>query len=473
MKLSTVISSVNNNAKYYMFIPEQILFWKKFNINFIAIFVGDKIPDELLNYRNNIILWNKNLDLNTSYVAQNLRMYYTSLIKLPDNEMVMITDMDMLPTKGDYYKNGLENFKKEDFIYYRNIDCNQIYMCYNASHPDNWSKIFNIYSEKDIEEKIIESYNSSYDGIPGSTGWFIDQEIMYKKLINYEHLKVLNRPIKRLEVDMYYNHLNNNDKNFISDYDDCHFHRDYFSNKFLILDAKKQLLKNKEISFEYISDVQKINLITSFYILDEDNESKKKRNIELVNSLVNNINCPFIKKIHLFVDDEKSLHRIHLIPEHREKLFIIKIQKQPLYSELFEYAIDNLQNEICMIANSDIYLYECDMNCLNNINNNIFALTRYEDDLSSYFIDSNCGGTHDAFIFKSPLNKNILDSIKHYQNIWGSENSVITSLIDNGNYKIYNPCYQIRIVHLHSSGYRNEDRERIAYSKYDHPPCYY
>jgi len=250
MKLSTVIASVNNNPEYYMFIPKQILFWNKFKINFIAIFVGEKIPDELLSYSNNIILWNKNLNLNTTYVAQNLRMYYTSLIKLPDNEMVMITDIDMLPMNNKYYTEGLDFFSKNDFIYYRNIDGNQIYMCYNASHPDNWSKIFNIYSEKDIEEKIIESYNSSYNGIPGSIGWFIDQEIMYKKLINYEHLKVLNRPIKRLELDMYYNHLNNNDKNFISDHDDCHFHRDYFTNKFLILDAKKQLFKNKKIPSE-------------------------------------------------------------------------------------------------------------------------------------------------------------------------------------------------------------------------------
>ena len=241
MKLSTVIASVNNNPEYYMFIPKQLLFWSKFNINFIAIFVGEKIPNELLSYSNNIILWNKNLDLNTAYVAQNLRMYYTSLIKLPDNEMIMMTDMDMLPMNNKYYIEGLENFSKDDFIYYRNIDGNQIYMCYNASHPDNWAKIFNIYSEKDIEQKIIENYNNSYNGIPGSIGWFIDQEIMYKNLINYEHLKILNRPIKRLEVSMYYNHLNNKDKNFISYYDDAHFHRSYFNNIRLILDAEKQL----------------------------------------------------------------------------------------------------------------------------------------------------------------------------------------------------------------------------------------
>lgn len=104
MKLTTVLASVNNNSDYYKFIPKQIKFWNHFNINFIAIFVNDIIPEELIQYKNNIILWDKNLCLNTSFVAQNIRIYYPALLKLPDDEMVMITDMDMLPTNDEYYK---------------------------------------------------------------------------------------------------------------------------------------------------------------------------------------------------------------------------------------------------------------------------------------------------------------------------------------------------------------------------------
>ena len=241
MRLTTVLGSVNNNPEYYLFIPKQILFWNKFGIKFIAVFVGENIPNELLPYSNNIILWNRNLELNSAYVAQNLRMYYTSLINLPDDEMIMITDMDMLPMNDRYYKDGLENFNKDDFVYYRHVDGNQIYMCYNAAHPLLWSKLFNIYSEEDIERRIRENYNDRYNGIPGSTGWFIDQEIMYKTLINYENLKVLNRPIRRLEMCDFNNHLLNNNINFISNYDDCHFHRSYYNNYEFILNAEKQL----------------------------------------------------------------------------------------------------------------------------------------------------------------------------------------------------------------------------------------
>jgi hypothetical protein len=117
-------------------------------------------------------------------------------------------------------------------------------MCYNAAHPKTWSKVFGIYNESDVETNIYNNYNGNYTGIPGETGWFIDQEILYKKLINYPYLKVLNRPIKRLEMDMYKNHLKNRNRSFISNYDDAHFHRNYSNNLPLILDAEKQLLNN-------------------------------------------------------------------------------------------------------------------------------------------------------------------------------------------------------------------------------------
>ena len=241
MKLSTVLASVNNNPSYYMFIPKQIMLWKRFGIKFIAVYVGEKIPDELISYTDHIILWNNNLDINSAYVAQNIRMYYTALIDLPEDEIIMITDMDMLPMSSDYFVKGLEQFQMEDFIYYRNVDWNQIYMCYNAAHPKIWGKLFNIQNHEDIKYRLYENYIMQYNGIPGSTGWCIDQLIMYKKLINYEHLKVLNRPLKRLDVDIYENHLKNKDENFVKNYDDAHFHRSCFKYEPLILHAQENI----------------------------------------------------------------------------------------------------------------------------------------------------------------------------------------------------------------------------------------
>ncbi len=247
MKLTTVISSVNSNPDYYNFLPYQIIFWNKFGIKFICVYVGEKIPDELEQYKEHIILWDKNQDLHSAYVAQNIRIYYAGLIDLPEDEYIMLTDMDMLPCSESYYKNGLEKYTKEDFIYYRYIDSvdKHIYICYNSAHPSLWANIFNIGSTDDIEKELNLNYCNGYNGIPGdhpgSVGWCTDQDLLTKKLQNYNKLHILNRPIKRLEVRDYIRYLQNGTNDFLHLYDDVHFHRSFSKNKQLIEHAVVQL----------------------------------------------------------------------------------------------------------------------------------------------------------------------------------------------------------------------------------------
>lgn len=244
MKLTTVIGSVNNNPDYYLFIPKQIKFWGHFNIKFIAIFVGNELPADLIEYSNNIILWKATPELNSVYVGQNIRILMPALLNLPDDEMVMITDMDMLPCNDKYYTEGLDKLNKEDFVYYREVDIHnkQIFMCYNAAHPSTWSKIFGIRNTIDIinflnKYKPIENFN----GEPGSEGWYTDQLILYDRLINYSNLVVLNREIKRLEMFQFAYFLSNGINYFYSYFDDAHFHRSFSKNKNFIEHAELQL----------------------------------------------------------------------------------------------------------------------------------------------------------------------------------------------------------------------------------------
>lgn len=248
MKLTTVIASVNNNPEYYKFIPKQILFWGKFGIKFIALFVGNKLPHELQKYKANIILWNHNLDLNHAFIGQNLRIYYPAILNLPDDELVMITDMDMLPANPNYFTTDLEKYTKNDFIYYRYIDKNQyrneIYMCYNAAHPNTWGKLFKITSKEDVVNAINNTYKKTYDDINKGNDWFIDQVVMYNVLHDYTHLKVLDRHPRRLECNVCENYLRSGNKNYMKNYDDMHFHRSFSNNVHLIADVERQLLEN-------------------------------------------------------------------------------------------------------------------------------------------------------------------------------------------------------------------------------------
>lgn len=227
MKLTTVLCSVNNNPNYYRSIPKQILFWDKFNIKFITIFAGESIPDELQEYSDNIILWNKNLDLHSAFISQNIRIYYPALLNLPDDEMVLISDIDNLPINEQYFKNDLDKCNIDDFVHYYEQMGNHIYMDYNAAHPKTWGKIFHIKTENDIEKKLYETYNINYNGIPGTAEWWIDQEVLTSHLLKYPHLKFFHRSIRTIHVHQYNNHIENKDENFLSNYDDLSFARNY------------------------------------------------------------------------------------------------------------------------------------------------------------------------------------------------------------------------------------------------------
>lgn len=205
-----------------------------------------------------------------------------------------------------------------------------------------------------------------------------------------------------------------------------------------------------------------INIITSFYICRLNSELNNERNNELQQCLKYNIENPLIEKIHLFLDDEDAHNYIQHI--NSNKIKIIEIGKKPLYSDLFAYANNNLQNKICMITNSDIYLKECDLQILNAVNyNTVYALTRYEHDMSCPLIQK-YQGSHDSFIFRSPLSNSFIDKVQHVQHVWGSENVLLYELA-KANILIYNPCYQIKIVHLHKSDLRENNRPRINYQR--------
>ena len=202
-----------------------------------------------------------------------------------------------------------------------------------------------------------------------------------------------------------------------------------------------------------------LNLITSFY-LSKNIERQK----ELDDTLINNNKCLYISKIHLFLDNENCSEYLNQLISDRSKIVIIRIGNQPLYSDLFQYG-NTLSNEICMISNSDIWLKEIKkdylINTLQEKLNIVYSISRHEYDNSCPSID-NYSGSHDVFMFKSPINSDIIERINHPQNVWGSENVVLYELNKIG-YKIYNPCRSIIIVHEHKSEERNYGRIRINY----------
>jgi hypothetical protein len=210
-----------------------------------------------------------------------------------------------------------------------------------------------------------------------------------------------------------------------------------------------------------------INIISTFYVSKYSSNLDNLRSKELEDCLVNNISCPFVDKVHLFVDDNDALIRLKELTNDSEKIVVIGVGQKPKYNDFFNYIINNLNDKICMITNSDIYLFGCDIKLIERLKNEklCYALSRYEYDMSHPQIDC-YGGSHDCYIFNSKfINEKIINNhTNFYQNFPGIESHIIKNFCDQG-FNMYNPCNQIKIVHLHKTQLRNHG-EWIGLHKY-------
>lgn len=211
-----------------------------------------------------------------------------------------------------------------------------------------------------------------------------------------------------------------------------------------------------------------LEIISSFYFHTGDSN----RSRELEKTLTQNMNKSFINKIHLFItqNDLDLFLTSHFIKNTNfKKLMFIIHESQPTYKELYLYS-STLDNKICCICNSDIefFIENNNLNLLEQLNKNkiMFFLTRHEDN-NSYPLIENYGGSHDAFIFNSSILKKSLQNcninkINYIQNTLGIEALLIIFFIEELQYSIYNPCFQIKLLHHHQSEVRSwKDKQAI------------
>ena len=100
-----------------------------------------------------------------------------------------------------------------------------------------------------------------------------------------------------------------------------------------------------------------IHIISTFYISKYSSHLDNLRTKELEQCLINNLYSPFVEKIHLFVDDNEALVKLNELSNNSDKIVVVEVGKRPKYSDFFNYIIKNVKDEICIIINSDIFLY--------------------------------------------------------------------------------------------------------------------
>lgn len=186
-----------------------------------------------------------------------------------------------------------------------------------------------------------------------------------------------------------------------------------------------------------------VNLLINFFL-----SAEKTRNDEYLFCLQENVKNKYIKKIFVFLEDEKHIPDID-----SEKIELILTEDRPTFQMLIDFADSELVDEVCMLANSDIFFDDTLLHAEKaNLENDFISLSRWDvkhDFTIEYYDKEDKGWTQDTWIFKAPCNIKNADFVF---GVFGQDNRIMKLAYDAG-LDIINPSKVIITKHYHLSGY--------------------
>ena len=216
--------------------------------------------------------------------------------------------------------------------------------------------------------------------------------------------------------------------------------------------------------------VDPIILITQFYI--STNASRQK---EIIDTLIYNLNNPFINVIYLITEKSYSLDNLGL-PENinTSKIKLVNINARMKYSDAFNIVSQHELKGYIIIANSDIFFDDTIKNLYvsnASLERKVYCLLRFEytnsDTTKCDIYGNGCNFSQDTWIFHT--NYNILpEHIKLFNfelGVPGCDNH-ITYIFSSLGFKLYNEPFLIKTYHNHLSNFRtynNSNRIRGQY----------
>ena len=176
IKIDRAIVSTNTNPTYIDFWPVVAKAWTKMGIKpTLALIADDDVEiDESLG---DVIRFKPIPGVPTSIQAQTIRLLLPAYF---EDEVSIISDIDMLPLNKAYYVDGVKSCPDNAFVVYRPNpypDQKLISMCYNAAKGSTFKEVFHIKSIEDIPA-IIKAWSKKLKNNP-----MTDEIILY----NYIH----------------------------------------------------------------------------------------------------------------------------------------------------------------------------------------------------------------------------------------------------------------------------------------------
>ena len=213
-------------------------------------------------------------------------------------------------------------------------------------------------------------------------------------------------------------------------------------------------------------------LIVQYYQVKYENQPQElinKRQTEITKCLKENLNNDVIKEIHILFEseeDEKFMHSEGINNEYPNfnKIISYQLGTRLNYNNILEYASTYLKDKWCIYMHADLYLNTVEQSMIEELHSkpetNVYALTAHHP-INCNRRSIKCGCTRqwftkqglrtptiDGFIFKSPLNKELINSVDHIIHRMGSENRMIAYFKKYG-YNITAPHMIFYTTHQH------------------------
>ena len=195
----------------------------------------------------------------------------------------------------------------------------------------------------------------------------------------------------------------------------------------------------------------KIILFTPYY-----KAKHSERQEELIYCLKKNTQCDEIEKIILVIDDE------HIPEVESPKIEIVKIDARPTYLDWVELTEKRCQNQISILANTDIYFDES-ITRIREIfaadPQGFVALSRYEKEEENYTLHKTPHWSQDVWAVSGDFKftKSFKNSLRVSLGVPRCDNKIAYLFAIHGA-PVYNPCHHIKTVHVQESQLRYYDK---------------
>ena len=260
MKIELVLVSSNENPEYYIFFPYIKNIWEQLlDCKCMLIYVGNVLPVELKEYRDDIIMFNPIENIHTAFIAQTVRLLYPCILTNIKNG-IMIGDIDSIPMNKTYFTQKAEMISDDKLLYYSHDpqvnSAKEHNIPFNLASQKTWREIFNINTLDDIVEKLKEwnslngkyTFNQQYRS--KCIGFHFDQQIFYQYIENWKNKNSHLVSYNLSERNRFTNSCNINNPDEIKKikdgyYDDNFFLRPYRKKRHRNNIIKNLLLENK------------------------------------------------------------------------------------------------------------------------------------------------------------------------------------------------------------------------------------